>query len=577
MKVKVAKTAGFCWGVRRAIGMVLSLTNKENLPIYTYGPLIHNNQALQMLRLRGIEVKSHLNDLAGQTIVIRTHGISPQEREKVKNSGAKICDATCPKVAKVQAIIKKYVTQDYTILILGDKEHPEVQALLDFAQEKGRVINNVRESFEEIDPAGKICLVAQTTQNEEVFREIAKRVGEKVKDFKVFNTICSSTSDRQKEVRKLAKSVEAMVVVGGRESANTSRLAEISKSSGTPTIRVETEEELNPDWLRQFNCIGITAGASTPNWMIERVISLVESIRGKDESRLFTFLSFLWTFLFKSNLFLALGAGSLSYAACRMQAIEPSLIYHFIAGFYVFAMHLLNQFTDKKANRLNEPARVAFYEHYKFLLVTLGLCSSLGTLFLSILLGLRPFLVVLLASAFGLVYRIRIIPKFFGFRSLQELPASRDLFQSLAWTLIIAVLPPFSQNKGLGMDTLTAGLFSFILVFVRSVIFDIRDIQGDMIVGKETLPILIGKEKTKLLLTFLISILGLFIFFAGRNSWLDPVLSFLLIIPIFYLFLYLYLYHQRMVWRGLSFEFMVDASFLISGGITFLWFYLLMA
>ncbi len=578
MYVKLAKTAGFCMGVRRAMNMVLETANKGQGPIYTYGPLIHNSQALAMLEARGIRSTTDLKEVAQGTLVIRTHGSTPEKRRELKAAAAGLKDSTCPYVATASGTIKKYAAKGYDIVIVGDPKHPEVITHLGYAQGRGTVIASEADVEAYQPTSQKICLVSQTTQRMTLFHRMAEKLKGKVQDLEIHNTICDDTRERQTEVTSLAEEVEALVVIGGKTSANTKHLAEIAESLSRPVTRIETEEDLDTTWLKRFTKVGVMAGASTPNWMIERVLDRIERTRGAREPYLrVAFLSLL-RFLSKSNFFLALGAAAASYAVCRLQGIEPSLVFNFTAAFYVFGVHLLNHFTEPEALRVNEPARHAFYIRHRSLLITLGIVSALGTLGLSAILGWAPFTVVLVALALGVVYRIQIIPgplaRLIRFRRLSEIPMSKDLFLSLGWVFLTALLPPFAlAGKSVGVDTLLASLFVFILAFSRSILYDLRDIQGDMIVGRDTIPIAIGKPKTQALLAVMFSLLGLALVLTPLLSGFRLVspLSLLFLIPTGYAGLTLFLYHRRRIVRGLSFEYAVDSVFLLAGAMAYFW------
>lgn len=276
-KVIVAKSAGFCWGVRRAFDRVMEEAAKKGKDkLYTYGPLIHNPQAVRTLEEKGVDVLNEINpDLAG-TVFIRTHGVSPDEREKLRSSKVKICDATCPDVGIIQGLVRKHVRKGYYVIIVGNKEHPEVKALLGYAEGKGVAVSS-REEIEKLPERKKICVVAQSTQKEDKFDELVGVIKKHWPEAIVFNTICASTTQRQEEVKNLAGSVDAMVVVGGYNSANTSKLAQISRETGAPTFLIETETELNPNDFNKFSSIGVTAGSSTPSWVIDKVVEKLKS------------------------------------------------------------------------------------------------------------------------------------------------------------------------------------------------------------------------------------------------------------------------------------------------------------
>lgn len=289
MSVFLAKTAGFCMGVKRAVDTVLDIArHKGSEKIYTYGPLIHNPQTVEFLRERGIIPIKDIEALSASdqnaAIVIRAHGISPSERKKIRNKGLRIIDATCPKVTHVQAIIRQHAAKDYNILIIGDGDHPEVNGLLGHAGGHGRVIGSLQ-NVEELPIMEKVCVVAQTTQNVEEYAAIVRRIRDRFPETVVFNTICDSTEQRQAEVRELAARMEAMVIVGGRNSANTRRLAALSSQQGTPTFHIETADELNDAKLAPYDRIGLSAGASTPNWIIDRVVDRIAEQQRKKKNK----------------------------------------------------------------------------------------------------------------------------------------------------------------------------------------------------------------------------------------------------------------------------------------------------
>ena len=271
-------------GVRRAVEMVLDAPNKHENPICTFGPLIHNPQVLDLLREKDISTLEHIPEYGTGTVLIRAHGVPPQTKQNLKKAGYKIIDATCPRVIKVQTIIRKHAKKDYASIIIGDKDHPEVIGLLGYAEGKGFVVDNL-DDLDSIPSFEKAIVVAQTTQNTLFFEEIKKWANNKFPHYKIFETICDSTAKRQAEVQSLADSVDVVIVVGGQNSGNTKRLAEISKKTGKPTYHIEAESEIDVDALSEAKCIGITAGASTPNWVIKKIYRTLEALPYKKETK----------------------------------------------------------------------------------------------------------------------------------------------------------------------------------------------------------------------------------------------------------------------------------------------------
>jgi 4-hydroxy-3-methylbut-2-enyl diphosphate reductase len=573
MPVRLAKTAGFCMGVRRAIDIALDAINgKDN--VYTYGPLVHNPQAIEMLESKGVKVLNGLNGTLSGTVVIRAHGIGPEEQAQIKEKGLNILDATCPRVIKVQSIIKRQAKEGYHIVIIGDKEHPEVIGLLGFSFGRGIVVSSIEEVNQLPADMEKVCVVAQTTQDTSKFTEISEKIRERFPEVIVFNTVCDSTSKRQKEAIHLAKKVDGMVVIGGRNSGNTRRLAEISESTGTQTLHVETEEDLDPKKLTDCHTIGVTAGASTPNWMINRVVDRIESLQ-KRRSSVF---SRLWSsslgFLVKSNIYVAFGAGCLSYVSCLLQGITPRLSYFLIASSYVFSMHILYYFTDRDAARYNDPARAEFYERHAGIFVALIILSAFTFLFLSFKMGGKAFVFLITISLLGLIYGIKIIPEslwnIFQYKKLKDIPGSKTAFVALAWGTVISILPALAVNQRISFSTGIAFLFVVILVFVRSALFDIMDIQGDRIVGKETIPIIIGENKTRFVLKLSLVILSITLLSSSLLG-IIPSLGYLLLACAIYAYSYLLIYERKIISHGVLLEGMVESNFVLGWLVSLIW------
>ncbi|HDI59670.1 MAG TPA: 4-hydroxy-3-methylbut-2-enyl diphosphate reductase, partial [Desulfobacteraceae bacterium] len=310
MKLVIAKTAGFCMGVRRAVEMVLSAPGRCEGPIYTYGPLIHNPQVLEMLREKGIFVLGQIPAQGTGTVLIRAHGVPPETRRQLEEAGFTVIDATCPRVIKVQSIIRKHAGQGYATLIVGDRDHPEVVGLLGYAGASGRVVSRMAD-LEALPAFERAIIVAQTTQNKNFFDAVRQWAAAHHPHYKVFDTICDSTARRQEEVRRLAEEADALVVVGGRSSGNTRRLAEIAAASGKPTVHVETEAELDADLLAGARSVAVTAGASTPNWIIKRVCRRLETLPVESGGTWSHFCYHLQQTLLRTNTYVAVGAGSL--------------------------------------------------------------------------------------------------------------------------------------------------------------------------------------------------------------------------------------------------------------------------
>ena len=272
MKIILAETAGFCMGVRRAVDTTMALVEKGEKNIFTFGPLIHNPQVLKILQGQGVNILQKIPAKIDGTVIIRAHGIPPIKKKELAAAGALVVDATCPRVLKVQAIIKKFLGRNCFTIIIGDKNHAEVNGLLGYAGKRGAVVSSEHD-IKHLKLPDQYIIVSQTTQDEAIFNRLSGEIMARFPNGQVFNTICDSTHKRQDEVRELCCKVDAVIVVGGKNSANTARLGDVARSMSCPVYVVETEAELNQKKLRDYKTIGVTAGASTPTWMIERVIN----------------------------------------------------------------------------------------------------------------------------------------------------------------------------------------------------------------------------------------------------------------------------------------------------------------
>lgn len=279
MNVLRARTAGFCMGVDLALKKLAALIGREH-PIITFGPIIHNPQVLAEYAAKGVTTLDDPTAIpAGATVVIRAHGIPEPVRRAILERGAHLVDATCPKVKKAQTLIAAQADQGKVLLLFGEEDHPEVKGLLSYATAGARVFNSLDElNALSLDPGPTYFLAAQTTQDEQEFLRIREllltRFGS---GLTVLSTICDATMNRQREAMDLAARVDCLVVVGGRASGNTRRLAQVARNAGTPCVHVETADELSPTMLAGKRTIGLTAGASTPKKIIDRVQTVLES------------------------------------------------------------------------------------------------------------------------------------------------------------------------------------------------------------------------------------------------------------------------------------------------------------
>jgi 4-hydroxy-3-methylbut-2-enyl diphosphate reductase len=527
MKVIVAKTAGFCKGVRDAIEVTMEAIQKrqDGEDICTFGPLIHNRQVLMMLEKKGVTEENRIENCAGKKVVIRAHGIPPHSRQELHSQGSTLLDATCKRVARVHAAIKRHARRGYNTIIVGDADHAEVIGLLGYTEGRGVVINRPEQIKELPAHWDNVLLVAQTTQNEEVFRDIESVFLQKYPNGIVKNTICDSTQERQAEVRNLSSKVEAIVIVGGLHSGNTIRLAEVARDCSLPTFHVETEAELQPAIMAQYSCVGVSAGASTPNWIIRNIVEFLEGIRPEEKKR------FRWKgvleLLAYSNIYVALGTALLPVVAQALTGFAGSAAFSIMAAAYAFAMHSLNIYLDRDAIQLNDPGRAEFYHKWRTIFTISSVVSLATALLLSLSIGMYNFFVMVVLILMGLLYAVPLFLPAWWERfpvKIKDIPTSKTFFVPLAWAAV-SVIPPFLSHVVDFGRLAFAFWIIFLLSLARTTLLDFLAVQGDRLVGKETLVVLAGERRTAfflagILLTLALSLLlGPWVGITSHFSW----------------------------------------------------------
>nr|WP_315085608.1 4-hydroxy-3-methylbut-2-enyl diphosphate reductase [uncultured Lachnoanaerobaculum sp.] len=280
MKVELAKSAGFCFGVEKAVNTVYEEAKKGNDIVYTLGPIIHNEEVVKDMKKRGVEAVK-IEDLASLpkgTVIIRSHGVSREIFNFVKRSGHRVVDATCPFVKKIHAIVSVQSGKGKTVVIIGNPEHPEVMGIRGWGDENTYAVENIEQFMNlELKKNKEIIIVAQTTFNHKKFQEIIDKISLLGYDVRCFNTICNATQERQAEAKNIASNVDAMIVIGDKKSSNTGKLVEICQEECKNTVFIQTLEDLDYDALLSVDSVGITAGASTPKHIIEEVQNIVRS------------------------------------------------------------------------------------------------------------------------------------------------------------------------------------------------------------------------------------------------------------------------------------------------------------
>ena len=282
MKVIKAKSAGFCFGVKRAVDTVYKqVEENQNLPIYTYGPIIHNEEVVKELREKGVrvaETEEELKKLSGCVVIIRSHGVGREIYELLERQGLELVDATCPFVKKIHKIVREQCEAGRRVIIVGNEHHPEGEGIKGWGNEYTLAVESLEE-FENLAlrPDEKLCIVAQTTFNYNKFQDLVEKISKTYYDILVLNTICNATQERQVEAMRIASQVDVMLVIGGKHSSNTQKLYDICRKECKNTYYIQTLGDFNPECISSVRSVGITAGASTPNNIIEEVHTKCQS------------------------------------------------------------------------------------------------------------------------------------------------------------------------------------------------------------------------------------------------------------------------------------------------------------
>jgi 4-hydroxy-3-methylbut-2-enyl diphosphate reductase len=564
-------------GVRRAMELALGEARRAQPPLCTFGPLIHNPQVLELLRGKGIQELDALpppGSRQGGTAIIRAHGVPPRDKQGLGEAGfSRVVDGTCPRVVRVQAIIRRAAKQGALVVIVGDAAHPEVIGLLGHAGERGRVAAGPEEAAG-LPEAERVVAVAQTTQSEDNFARVVEALRRRYARVEVHDTICEATHRRQEEVRRLAAECDGVVVVGGRASGNTRRLAQVAEAAGAPVFLVESEAELDPRQLARLGEVAVTAGASTPNWVIRRVLRELAAIRSQKEKGWRFWARRSFRFLVLSQLLVGLGAAGMSLASQLLQGLAPSAVCLGVAFCYIFAMHVLNQFLDKEAGQYNDPDRAYFLAKHRRFLVTSGVAAALAAMVMCAALGLWPFLLVAVMSLLGLLYSVPVVPRALerriGIQRLKDIPGSKTLSAGLAWAFIVAVLPAVGAEAPGLWGAAAAFVYTLGLVLVRCALFDILDVQGDLIVGKETIPIVLGERATRRMVWWGTWGLAAMMVLAGLGG-LAPGLALGLVLPVAGLAAMQVLWARSLLTPGAFSEGLVDLNFWLAGAVALVW------
>lgn len=572
MKIRISKTLGYCPGVRRAMDTAFrQLSVNSNKPVYSHGELIHNAPALSLLQKKGLKLWSGQEE---GCIIIRAHGLPPEEMLKLSALNLEVKDATCPRVRAIQKLVAREAGKGREVIIWGKADHPEVIGILGFAAGKGHVadapsaIKNLP-----IKDDAETLLVSQTTQNAVLWPEMVDAIKARWPEAMVYNTICEATLTRQKDVRMLAAEVEALVIVGGKTSGNTARLADIGRQAGLPTFLAEDVGDLEPAWFSGIKTVGLAAGASTSTWQIAQIM---QALRAMARSRK-DFGSFWPRFLrvmVLSGLFSALGMASLAVSAGYLLGGAQAGLFGFIF-FLTASLNLMRDFSQgrsrshSQAMRVGDPDRLIFLAKYAAPLKIFCLMSTLIAISAAPLGGWMRAVVLLTAYPAAAAYLFLPRP---GSLSLVRALGS-PLVLSAGWAALItaAALPSTSFATGQWLPAFFVAGSVFGHIFVLSLLADVLGAQGDRIFGRPTLPTIFGEKVTRRLLTGFLLIWAAFLALGlSTNNLPHPAVLLLLSGPLYNFLLIPPLFKHSALY-GFYFEALMFSQLLLSGLLVSLW------
>ena len=518
MNVDIGKFAGFCDGVKYAVENTFSQAAKNNNDIYIDGHLIHNPQTLDMLENIGVKTYEDNEDMSvldGKTVIVRAHGISPSRREALSSHAKKIVNLTCKYVAKIQGLVKKHSSLGYRVIVIGNPNHPEIIGVCGYANDVYVVYQD-----EDIDKLPednkKTLIVAQTTLQKNVFDKFVSKIQEKYKDTEeiiIKNTICEATEQRQTEVLEIAKRNDVVLVIGGSESSNTRNLYKIA-SSIKPAFYVEFKEDLEKLDLSKYKNVGIMAGASTPDWLIEDV---AQTIKDKYSGPITKFFSKIFDFLNYGYIFFSLGAFLMSYAIYDILSQPFQFQIGIIIALYYLYMSLGNGYSNYTI-KISDKRRYLFYQKNKIFFMSLIVISALLMFYFSYKMSVGILMLSILSSLLGIGYNISFENKSrfessIFFKLFKKLIPFKAIVISVAVTVLMNG-SIFIMNRDIINEKPFSYSFSaaivFLFMFIRQALIEIKFSQSDKIAGAVTLTTYIDSSKLAIITRTIPLILILF-------------------------------------------------------------------
>lgn len=562
MKIEMAKNSGFCMGVRKAVIKIVDELNSSKESIYMYGPLIHNPQTIEVLKNRGLVTINSLEEISNKQIAIRTHGIPVEENKKIRKNASRTINLTCSRVARVQSIIKKYSGDGYYTIIIGDKDHAEVIGLKSYARSGVHVVSDF-DDIKNIGHADKYIVVSQTTHERNQYDCFVSEISKKFINVFVMDTICDSTKLRQDDVKNgISRGIDTLVVVGGKNSANTSRLLKIGLDSGIKSFHIETDAELKKSDLKDSQYVLVTAGASTPGWIINNVLEKLYIIKNEKSNFLVKGLKFYLELLIRSNIISSLASFIMVLLAQLYAGIDTDFRYAVISSLFIFVMYSVNNYLDRNFLIQSNSYKYKIYDKYGTILLFLSIISFIISIIAALNISYQVATILLITYSFGILYStpaVKKMVKHTGINILKRIYNTKVVTEP-GWLLSVIVIPYYGMNVPAGIY-LSAFIYFFIFIFIRHMIIDFVAYQGDLILGRDTLPTWLG-VKASIFVTYGVVSTGS-IFFILVSFFSGRLIFILLVLCIIFYALLLKKIQKTDYLISLRYEFIIDSNYFL--------------
>jgi 4-hydroxy-3-methylbut-2-enyl diphosphate reductase len=493
-------------GVRRAMNLAFQALSRERGRVWCHGPLIHNMPAMRLLESKGLALYDPANPPGpGAAVIIRAHGLPPDEERRLRDTGVKVLDATCPKVSVIQRKVAEKAARGARVVIWGRRGHPEVEGLLGYADGRGCVAAGPEEIAALPEDWESVFFAAQTTQDRGGWEEAARAARERWPGrVELLFSICRATEDRQRSVRELCREVSALVVVGGRDSANTRRLYELGLKSGIPAAAVEGPGEIPPGFTEGLNSVGVASGASTPIWQLRMVYQALSSLGRNSERSVRSFFGRFFRALALSYIYRAAGGAALGWAMAGAVGYGPPELFFALFFYFALAVNLFHGFLDRDSSRFNDPDRTAFFDKYRAPLILTGAWALGFSLLAGRALGPRALAGILILGLFAVLYSMPLPVKFLrrrGLSGVKDLPGGKTVSSAAGKALLLSapallVDPPLVPRDQPGLAAAACGcILAFAHIFVRNCLMDLQEARGDRSFGPGSFVQLLGERR----------------------------------------------------------------------------------